>query len=149
MVNWEDKLYIDGRWRYGVTCPRCCLKRYLPNYHANTATICFRCSGAEKGAKWHLANPSGPERRVIRTLLSIKVPYEREVALLWYNIDFVVNQTHAIEVDGGRIHTDLRLHDPIRSVIRLEHIRERYKLLVLTDSQTKSCKRVIEEFLRS
>lgn len=149
MVNWEDKIWLEGRWRFGVICPRCCLKRYLPNYHAKDASYCFRCSGAEKGRGWHLANPSGPERRMIRTLTSMKIPFEREVPLLWYNIDFVINSTHAIEVDGGTIHTDLRIHDPIRSVIRLDHIRERYKLLVLTDSQTKNCKRALQEYLQS
>ena len=149
-VDWTDRIREGGRWRYAVWCSRCGLKRYLPNYHAQDADLCYRCSNSEKGRKWHLENPSGPERRIIRQLNEMKLPYEREVPLLWYNIDFVIGGTHAIEVNGGQIHTDLRLgHNPERAAIRLEHIRERYKLLVLVESATHNCKRVIREFLTS
>lgn len=145
MINWTDFISEGGRIRYAAVCPHCSEKRYLPRYHAIWDPACRRCSGAENGRGWHLANPSGPERNIIRQLTEMKEPFEREVRFLCYNLDFVVRGTHVIEVNGGMIHTDLV--DPKREQIRLQRIQQRFPLLVLTDSDTKHCKRLIREFL--
>jgi hypothetical protein len=145
MIDWTDFISERGRVRYAAYCPACSGKRYLPRYHARKDLDCRRCAGADNGRSWHLRNPSGPERNIMRQLEDMGIPYEREVRYLYYNLDFVIYGTHVIEVDGGRIHSELC--DPQREQQRLEAIQKRYPLLVITDGNTKHCKRLIKEFL--
>ena len=145
MICWNDFISEGGRIRYAAVCPHCFEKRYLPRYHAVHDRVCKRCAGADNGRSWHLRNPSGPERNIMRQLEDMGIPYEREVRYLYYNLDFVIYGTHVIEVNGGKIHTDLG--NPERDQIRLQRIQQCYPLLVITDGNTKHCKRLIKEFL--
>lgn len=144
MVSWDDFIVSEGRRRFAVWCGRCGEKRYLPSYTAKLETLCLRCANAEKARNYRLENPSGPERNIIRQLSEMGILFEREVPLKWYNIDFVISGTHAIEMNGGNVHT---LRDPQREEQRRRLIEKRYKLLILSDADTKHCKRKIKEFL--
>lgn len=146
MIHSTDSILKGGRRCYPSQCPRCQEWRYLPRYEAIWAPHCLRCANAEKARNYRLATPSGPERNLMKQLSEMGILFDREVPVKWYNVDFVVSGTHAIEVDGGNVHT---LRDPERETKRLAVIRTKYKLLVLTDGEVKNCKRKIKEFLLS
>lgn len=127
-----------------ATCPGCGTTRKLRRYHAATDPMCVHCTGALNAQPWRLANPSNPEKNLIRQLGEMGIQFQREVFFKGYLLDFVIRGTHVIEVNGGRIHT---MKDPQREARRIALIEESFPLLVITDGNTKHCKTLIKEFL--
>lgn len=149
MIDMTDTSYDDKRLvnLFAVICDRCGEKRYCPRWRAMQDTYCFRCACSEKSRVWHLANPSGPEKKMIRILDKMKVPYEREAPFFQYNLDFVLRGTHVVEVTGGRLHRDL--YCPEKEERRTALIQQHYKLLMITDGNVRYAKDIIKEFLNA
>ena len=159
---------------YPVVCPECGRERWLKKVDALKAERehcrCYRCAQSERGrlgwlatcSKWgmkvavkhlrvyRLSHPSCLERRLMRLLDELQVPYEREV---WLEcparvclIDFVVNGCCAIEVNGDYVHRQRTIEDAARHAL----IRQRYRLLVLSECDFKESRvaALLEQFLQ-
>jgi hypothetical protein len=159
---------------YSVTCPECGRERWLKKVDALKAERqrcqCYRCAQTEKGRlgwqatchRWgvkvavkhlrlyRLSHPSCLERRVMRLLNEQQISYEREVWLECPNrvclIDFVVNGSCAIEVNGEYVHRQRTTEDAARYAL----IRQRYRLLVLAECDFNEGRvpTLLEQFLR-